>query len=261
VIKLALASRVFLVVVPLALTPAAACAQAPVVPPDIIAPAFMTETWDGSPRIDTVPAPPRPARAPAPAPVKVARRRPTTPAAGADRACLADLAALSVPYVNARPVRGVQTPVEIVGPIAGVGLVPRAARLPLMDCALARTLAGVVPVFRRQGVIGLVFSGAYDYRNRRGSPQLSAHAHGLAIDVHAVSTRNGRLLDVTEDWPRLRTLATRLRAHPAVRYVITPDDNSDHHDHLHIEAYPGGQVLSAAAPASTQARRARARRR
>jgi hypothetical protein len=36
----------------------------------------------------------------------------------------------------------------------------------------------------------------------------------------------------------LRTLACRLRASSIFREVITPDDNPDHHDHFHLEAFP-----------------------
>lgn len=36
----------------------------------------------------------------------------------------------------------------------------------------------------------------------------------------------------------LRTLACRLRASSIFREVITPDDNADHHDHFHLEAFP-----------------------
>jgi hypothetical protein len=36
----------------------------------------------------------------------------------------------------------------------------------------------------------------------------------------------------------LRILACRLRASSIFREVITPDDNEDHHDHFHLEAFP-----------------------
>jgi len=36
----------------------------------------------------------------------------------------------------------------------------------------------------------------------------------------------------------LRSLACRLRASSIFREVITPDDNADHHDHFHLEAFP-----------------------
>ena len=123
----------------------------------------------------------------------------------------------------------------------------------------------MAPSLRKQGVTALSFSGAYDYRRRRNSPKLSAHAHGLAIEVHAIETRRG-LLDVKADYPRdplrwrvprhpeslpacvgrpggrpgrnLRTLACGLKVNPAFRYVLSPDDDADHHDHLHVETYP-----------------------
>ena len=36
----------------------------------------------------------------------------------------------------------------------------------------------------------------------------------------------------------LRNLACRLRASSIFREVITPDDNPDHRDHFHLEAFP-----------------------
>ena len=36
----------------------------------------------------------------------------------------------------------------------------------------------------------------------------------------------------------LRTLACRLRASSIFREVITPDDNADHYNHFHLEAFP-----------------------
>jgi hypothetical protein len=36
------------------------------------------------------------------------------------------------------------------------------------------------------GIHELEYSAAYSYRNRRRSNQLSAHAFGLAIDVHVL---------------------------------------------------------------------------
>jgi hypothetical protein len=163
----------------------------------------------------------------------------------------------------------VRTPVVIVGPIRGVNLLPRAGRPAVMDCQLAQALTDAAPLFRDLQVTGLSFSGAYDYRRRRGSQKLSAHAHGLAIDVHRVDTKAGSF-EVARDYARdargwreigpgadatalrrcvgtpatpggrvLRTLACRFKAHRDFRVILTPDDNADHHDHLHIEAYPG----------------------
>jgi hypothetical protein len=184
----------------------------------------------------------------------------------ADVDCLRYLVEKRVPYVAAPPTRGVRTPVEITGPIAGVRLAPRAKRVPLMDCELARALYEAARIIRGVGVDELSFSGAYDYRRRRRGNQLSAHASGLAIDVHELHGPGGSLNIArdfergrgrwrglqpadgdlagcvgsprTRDGRRLRRLVCRLKHHSAFRVIITPDDDADHRDHLHLEAFP-----------------------
>lgn len=156
-----------------------------------------------------------------------------------DRACLRELTQAGVPFVERGDVRGIRTPVEVVGPIGGVRLIARGKRPALMDCALARSLVSAAPLFRQAGVTGLSYSAAYDYRTRRGSTELSEHAHGLAIDVHAFETTQGRL-DVLRDFsrePALRALADNLERHPSFRLILTPDDDRDHRDHFHIESH------------------------
>lgn len=185
---------------------------------------------------------------------------------GVDTLCLAWLEEQGLPFRRLPPLGEVRTPVEVTGPLGPVRLSPRAGRAPQMDCNLARALAEAAPLFADLGVTTLSFSGAYDYRTRRRSTQLSEHARGLAIDVHVIGTGDGPL-DVTRDFeagvgawrglqpgpealdacigqPRtpggrtLRTLACRLKLHSAFRVVVTPDDNADHRDHLHLETFP-----------------------
>jgi hypothetical protein len=187
-------------------------------------------------------------------------------APGADRACLRALDKRRILFVALGPVRGVRTPVVIAGPIRGVTLEPRAGRPPVMDCALAHALTDLTPLLRKLRVTALSYSGAYDYRTRARSSKLSEHARGLAIDVHGLETAAGTL-EIARDYPRdagrwraaapgpgalarclgrparaggklLRTLACRLKLDPRFRVVLTPDDNADHRDHLHIETSP-----------------------
>jgi hypothetical protein len=185
--------------------------------------------------------------------------------ATADANCLRFLREHQVPFTLAPATRGVTTPIEVNGSFAGIRLAPRGRRSALMDCELGRALVEAAPVFRSVGLTELSFSGAYDYRNRRGTGRLSAHAAGLAIDVHELAGRHGsvivakdfergvgrwRNLDPVEgdmdgcigsprtsDGRRLRRLVCRLKHHSAFRVVITPDDDRDHRDHLHLEAF------------------------
>jgi hypothetical protein len=185
-----------------------------------------------------------------------------------DRDCLQGLSEEHVAFVEAPPTKGVRTPIRLRGPLGSISLQLRgrdasSGEGPLLDCALARALLDVGPVFDAAGIRTLVYSGTYQYRHRRGGSKLSEHAHGLAIDVHALVARDGTVYDVRRDFERgvgawtmvaeadvcvgspttapgrfLRQLACRLRAGSVLREVITADDNSDHDDHFHLEAFP-----------------------
>jgi hypothetical protein len=216
---------------------------------------------------------------------------PAEVAADADRQCLASLREWGVPFVPAAATTGIRTPIQITGPIRGVRLIAR-GKPPLMDCQLGHALARVAPRMRELGVTGLSFSGTYQYRNVAGTTRLSGHAHGLAIDVHALETGLG-LLDVQRDYPKdggrwaaasrsrgqvatcvgdpptaagrlLRTLACDLRSDPVLALVMGPDDNYDHRNHLHLEAHLDGppDLLSGTnSPSYRQAQRGRGQRR
>jgi hypothetical protein len=203
-----------------------------------------------------------PQSVPPPAPAAVVKQP--------DLVCLRELREAAVPFLAAAATRGIRTPVHITGEIGGLRLTPRAGRPPLMDCELARALVEAAPIFRDAGLSQLFFSGAYDYRTRRDSSQMSAHAFGLAIDVHTLSGSAG-VFNIKRDFEagsgrwrglsvregdldgcvgrprsvgarRLRELVCRLKHHSAFRVVITPDDNADHRDHLHLEAFPDAEM-------------------
>ncbi len=180
-------------------------------------------------------------------------------------ACLNFLVEHQIPFVEAPPQKGVRTPVELRGAVRGLQLTPRVGRPPLMDCQLLRALWEAAPVISQAGVTELSFSGAYVYRTRHRSSTLSAHAFGLAIDVHEFRGRDGPLNIVrdfekgagawrglvarkgeiprcigaprTTKGKRLRRLVCELKHHSAFRVIITPDDDADHRDHIHIETF------------------------
>ena len=80
---------------------------------------------------------------------------------------------------------------------------PRGTRPAEMDCQLAVALVEARPIFHNLGITQLDYSAAYDYRNRRHSNQLSMHAAGLAIDVHAFHG-DGRAYQVAGTFERRR---------------------------------------------------------
>jgi hypothetical protein len=206
------------------------------------------------------------------------RRGEKTDALAPDPECLQFLRSNEIPAATTEPMRGIRTPVRAKGRPGGIGLVSRGQREAIMDCALARALFEAAPIFRSLGVETLEFSSAYDFRLRRHTDLLSAHAHGLAIDVHVLRGPRHEL-DVARDFekglgewrklrpgpgalarcigqPRtekgamLRKLACRLKLHTEFRVVVTPDDDSDHRDHLHLEVFPDAEVPTPAPPSA-----------
>jgi hypothetical protein len=228
----------------------------------------------------------RPASRRSRAPVVVRAPRDAGLPSGADQSCLAALEGAGVPFVGAGAVRGIATPIEVTGPIGGIRLISRKSAL--MDCELAMTLADAAPAMRELGVTGLAFSSTYNYRTVKGSSNLSGHAFGLAIDVHEVETATMGRLDIERDYAHdrgrwssygrgvrsvsscvgspatesgrlLRALACQLASRSTFHLVITPDDNYDHRNHLHLEAYPGRskELLSARSSSFFRGRRSR----
>jgi hypothetical protein len=161
---------------------------------------------------------------------------------GGDR-CVLDLMAEGVSFKVLDDERGVDTPIEVTGPIGGVSY----GGPMVCDCRLALALARVAPVLRDAGVSAFRYPGAYSYRMSRVG-RLSLHAYGLAIDVPAFVI-DGTELSVKKDFargrdwcaadsPPLNQLACRLKATGLFRELLTPDYNADHHDHFHLGIAP-----------------------
>ncbi len=140
------------------------------------------------------------------------------------------------------------TPVAVTGPIGGVRYEMNGNGALVCDCRLAVALDEIGPELRGFGVEAVRHSGAYVYRTtKRGGPSL--HARGLAIDVHEVRVGTHRL-NVLHDYargetsncaasaPLLNRLACELDRTGLFQQVLTPDDNYDHRDHVHLAIAP-----------------------
>lgn len=161
-------------------------------------------------------------------------------------ACLKRLDALGVAYRRLGPRAGVDTLVEIRGPIAGVSYTVHGRPRLVCDCRLALALHDVGPVLAARNVSEVKHSGAYVPRTTRtGRPSL--HARGLAIDAHVFALGQARV-SVANDFERglgcgagapvLNQLACDLRETRLFRELITPDHDAHHHDHFHLGIAP-----------------------
>jgi len=175
--------------------------------------------------------------------------------------CLAELEKWAVPFRPLGELRGVETPVEIRGPIGPVMFWVNGGGPIRMDCRLALTLRKLGPLFEAHQLTRARFSGAYVFRTTRGG-RLSHHAHGLALDVHevvlagqqfSVSHDFLRRAECTPDAPAINRLACALRESHAFEELLTPDYDADHHDHLHIAVRRGPATALALTLARAQA--------
>jgi hypothetical protein len=162
--------------------------------------------------------------------------------------CLGWLDTLGISHRPLDELRGVDTPVEVVGPISGVRYMTEGKPSVVGDCRLILALDWASRTLTRVGIDEVRHSGAYVYRTT-SSGRPSLHARGLAIDVHAV--RSGSTwFDVERDYehgsgpscdsvtPFLNHVYCRLRQLQLFRELITPDHNAEHHDHFHLGIAP-----------------------
>jgi hypothetical protein len=162
--------------------------------------------------------------------------------------CLARLNERGVPFHPVDHELGVKTPVVVDGPIAGVRFYTGANGPLIADCRLVLALDLVGPELTALGVSDVRFSGAYVYRlSNKG--RVSLHAYGLAIDMHGF-TRLGAHYEVQQDFhkglgtelsadaPVVNAIATRFHNSGLFHEYLTPDDNADHHDHVHVGVSP-----------------------
>ncbi|HEY4158561.1 MAG TPA: extensin family protein [Polyangiaceae bacterium] len=163
-------------------------------------------------------------------------------------ACLSALAERGVPFHTLEHEIGVKTPIVVDGPIAGIRFYSSGTGPLVADCRLVLALDRVAPELVAYGVSAVRFSGAYVYRlSNKG--RVSLHAYGLAIDLHGF-TRFGTNYEVEHDFrkhlegacspdaPAANGFACRLHGSGLFHEFLTPDDNADHHDHVHVGVSP-----------------------
>lgn len=176
-----------------------------------------------------------------------------------DSRCLRLLRRLRVPFRRLKAVRGVATPIRILGNRIGRIRYRQFYGSPtvmIMDCRLATALYRASPIFRVNGIRTVLYSNFYSWRRVEGTTRLSRHALGLAVDIHGFVARNGRRVTVLEDYekglgrgrtceghPRtwkgrvLRDLVCDLDASNLFDRIVTPDHDPGHRDHIHISTF------------------------
>ena len=175
-----------------------------------------------------------------------------------DRKCLRMLRSLKVPYRRLGRVKGVATPVKIIGTRIGRIQYKHAYNKPVMvmDCRMALAMVRASELLRVNNIKTVVFSNFYSYRNVAHSKRLSKHALGLAIDIHGFYDKRGRHISVLRDYQRglgvgktcegqaktykarvLRDLVCDMDKSNLFSNILTGDFDKGHLDHFHVSVF------------------------
>lgn len=125
------------------------------------------------------------------------------------------------------------------------------SNLGAMNCALAAPFAawvrnGVMPAARlylQTELARVETFGSYSCRNINGrlAGRLSEHASANAVDVSGFVLADGRRITLKQDWnspdPAVRSFLLVIRTSACRRFktVLSPDYNSLHADHFHLD--------------------------
>jgi len=164
--------------------------------------------------------------------------------------CYADLSREEVRY-SPLPDRDYGGGCTVIGTVQLIDIGVPVTGLKAMRCGLAEEFIGwtrnaVAPAaFQILGsrLVKIETFGTYACRNTIGAPttRLSGHALANAVDVSAFILEDGRRVSVENDWrsddPEIRRFFEVIHTSACKRFgtVLSPDYNSAHHDHLHLE--------------------------
>ncbi len=176
--------------------------------------------------------------------------------ASANRACLDALDDLGVQYERTKG-KLIKTAVLVKGDLGGVEYRSYNHKPLVLDCSLVYSLARAGRFLRGAGVHAITYSSAHQIRNIRGTKRRSKHSYGLAVDMHTFHTDDLGTLSVTDHYEQgmgdsvdcigepitsegsiLKQLDCQLTRSQLYRIILTPDYDSGHYNHYHVEALP-----------------------
>jgi hypothetical protein len=170
-----------------------------------------------------------------------------------ERACLASGVVRESPFIKTKlslggpSVCGAEQPFELAAADGGrVALRPAALlRCPMIPQVNRWVSTAIEPAARRiYGVplAELKIAGSYACRpmNHAFGANLSEHGHANALDVSGFVLADGRSISVKKGWRgdyRDRAFLRAVQAGACENFttVLSPDYDSNHHDHLHVD--------------------------
>ena len=161
---------------------------------------------------------------------------------------------------------GISAPMRITGPLHSVKVIApgRKSIHGKLDCRLLLLLDEVCMALAELGVTSIHVDGFYRPRaHLPGKKSPSQHAYGLAIDIHAFGLKDGRTLVIERDFAgrigapvcgasaqvgsetrdsiELRNIVCAMARVKAFHYLLTPNHDPSHRNHLHGDIKRGAK--------------------
>ena len=167
---------------------------------------------------------------------------------------------------------GVADPITVTLPLSGIRFRYVSNQTPrttlYADCELIKSLAEAAPHWHAHDIVEVADIGIYNYRCIGGGTPpdcpngISQHAYAKAIDLAGFLDSAGTFASVNDDWvidpdgqatcaadtePGLDTflhqLICELKGAGLWTIVLTPNYNSDHRNHFHVDLTPGDDFI------------------
>ena len=125
----------------------------------------------------------------------------------------------------------------------------------LGTCTLGLALADSIEDVAAEGVDTLYHYGTYNCRVISGTDDLSRHGYGDAIDIYGFGFSDGRFWTLVDDWEHdtsdpqgdagqwLYDTAYAWYDARIWSIILTPNYNSAHDDHFHVDLTPGSDYI------------------
>ena len=125
------------------------------------------------------------------------------------------------------------------------------------SCDFAHALVDTIEDVAPYGVTTLRHLGTYNCRVISGTDTLSRHAYGDAIDIYGFEFENGKVWTLIDHWEHdttnpstnagafLYDAAYRWHDERYWSIILTPNYNSAHDNHFHVDLTPGSDYIGA----------------
>ncbi|MCO4773649.1 MAG: extensin family protein [Deltaproteobacteria bacterium] len=153
---------------------------------------------------------------------------------------------------------GIEEPVYILSPLLGADLLyfdGAPTNRVLAACDMAHALADTVVDVLPYDVTELLHIGTYNCRVISGTDTLSRHSFADAIDIYGFGFSDGEEYTLVDDWDHdttnppsaggefLYDAAYRWYDDDIWNIILTPNYNSAHDNHFHVDLTPGSDYI------------------